>query len=151
MSNESAQGGHTFEPEVTQAEVGDYVEFQFYPTNHSIVRAAYKYPCIPFELVETDKVGFFSGFHPVDAILDNPPTWTVRINDTDPIFFYCSAPGSCINYGMVGVINPNATTSLEVQREGAEKSSFMLQPGQVQSVFLSVERWIKLTRIEIPR
>ncbi|ERF73383.1 hypothetical protein EPUS_07217 [Endocarpon pusillum Z07020] len=125
-----SRGDHTFEPDVTLAEVGDYVEFQFYPTNHSIVRAAYKYPCIPFELVETDKVGFFSGFHPVDAILENPPTWTVRINDTAPIFFYCSAPGSCINYGMVGVINPNATTSLEVHREAAEESSFMLQPGQ---------------------
>ncbi len=131
MSNKSAQADHTFQPDVTQAEVGDYVEFQFYPTNHSVVRAAYKHPCVPLELVETDKVGVFSGFHPVDAILDSPPTWTVRINDTDPIFFYCSAPGSCINYGMVGVINPNASTSLEVQREGAEKSSFMLQPGQV--------------------
>ena len=118
-------------PDVVQAEVGDYVEFQFYPTNHSVVRAAYKYPCIPFELVETDKVGFFSGFYPVDAILDKPPTWKIRVNDTDPIFYYCSAPGSCINYSMVGVVNPNATTSLEVQRDSAKQSSFMLQPGQV--------------------
>jgi plastocyanin len=130
-AKQEAQGGHTFIPDVTQAEVGDFVEFQFYPTNHSVVRAAYKFPCIPFEKIETDKVGFFSGFHPVDAILDKPPTWTVRVNDTDPMFFYCSAPGSCINYAMVGVINPNASTSLEVQRDNAEKSQFMLQPGQV--------------------
>jgi hypothetical protein len=119
-------------PDVTQAEVGDFIQFQFYPTNHSVVRAAYQYPCIPFELIETDKVGFASGFHPVDAILDNPPSWTIRVNDTYPIFFYCSAPGSCINYGMVGVINPNATTSLETQRTDAKKSTFMLQPGQVR-------------------
>jgi hypothetical protein len=130
-AKQEAQGGHTFIPDVTQAEVGDFVEFQFYPTNHSVVRAAYKFPCIPFEKIETDKVGFFSGFHPVDAILDKPPTWTVRVNDSDPMFFYCSAPGSCINYAMVGVINPNASTSLEVQRDNAEKSQFMLQPGQV--------------------
>ena len=125
------QGGHTFVPDVIQAEVGDSIEFRFYPKTHSVVRAAYNYPCIPFELIETDKVGFFSGMRTVDAILDDPPTWTVLVNDTDPIFFYCSAPGSCINYGMVGVINPNATTSLEVQQEAAEKSKYMLQPGEV--------------------
>ena len=35
-----------------------------------------------------------------------PPTWNLTINDTEPIFLYCAAPGSCINYQMVGVINP---------------------------------------------
>jgi len=77
-----------------------------------------------------DKIGFFSGFKPVDAILNNPPTWTLLINDTNPIFYYCGAVGSCINYQMVGVINPNATTSLENQKELAKESSFMLLPGQ---------------------
>lgn len=56
-------------------------------------------------------MGFFGGFHPVDAILADPPSWSVRINDSDPIFVYCSAPGSCINYGMVAVINPVSTLS----------------------------------------
>jgi len=77
-----------------------------------------------------DKVGFFSGFRPVDAILLEPPKFTIEINDTSPIFFYCSAPGSCIGYGMVGVINPNATTSLVTQRQLARSSTFMLQPGE---------------------
>jgi hypothetical protein len=77
-----------------------------------------------------DKFGFFSGFRPVDAILSEPPKFTVEINNTSPIFFYCSAPGSCIGYGMVGVINPNATTSLATQRQLARNSAFMLQPGE---------------------
>lgn len=77
-----------------------------------------------------DKVGFFSGFRPVDAILLEPPKFTIEVNDTSPIFFYCSAPGSCIGYGMVGVINPNATTSLATQRQLAKSSTFMLQPGE---------------------
>lgn len=125
------QGDHVFEPDVTQAEVGDYVEFRFYPTNHSVVRAAYEHPCVPFELIETDKVGFTSGFQPVDAVLSDPPKWSVRINDSDPIFYYCSAPASCIKFGMVGVINPNASTHLDDQRDKAKSSSFMLQPGEV--------------------
>jgi hypothetical protein len=77
-----------------------------------------------------DKAGFFSGFRPVDAILLEPPKFTIEINDTSPIFFYCSASGSCIGYGMVGVINPNATTSLVTQRQLAMNSTFMLQPGE---------------------
>ena len=77
-----------------------------------------------------DKVGFFSGFRPVDAILDDPPSYLLTINDTDPIFFYCGAPGSCINFQMVGVVNPNATTSLQNQKDLAKDSTFMLTPGQ---------------------
>jgi hypothetical protein len=29
----------------------------------------------------------------------------VTVNDTAPIFYYCSAPGACFQ-GMIGVINP---------------------------------------------
>ncbi|OMP85334.1 hypothetical protein BK809_0004004 [Diplodia seriata] len=121
---------HKFEPDVTQAPVGDFIKFQFYPNNHSVVRAEYGYPCIPYEMTGIGKTGFFSGFNPVDAILDDPPSYTVRINDTDPMFFYCSAPGSCINYQMVGVVNPNKSTSLEVQKQKAKDSAFALSPGE---------------------
>jgi hypothetical protein len=65
----------------------------------------------------------------VDAILDAPPTWSVTINDSDPTFFYCSAPGSCLDYQMVGVINPNASVSLQTQKQVARDSKYMLQPG----------------------
>ncbi|TID20176.1 hypothetical protein E6O75_ATG07636 [Venturia nashicola] len=121
---------HKFSPDITQALVGDLIEFDFMPLNHSVVRAEYKYPCIPYEKTGAGKVGFFGGFHPVDAILSNPPSWSVRINDSDPIFVYCSAPGSCINYGMVAVINPNASVSLATQKQMAKDSAFMLQPGE---------------------
>ncbi|KAH7046670.1 hypothetical protein B0J12DRAFT_135285 [Macrophomina phaseolina] len=121
---------HKFEPDVTQALVGDMIKFQFYPKNHSVVRAEYGYPCVPYEMTGVGKTGFYAGFHQVDAILDDPPSYEVRINDTDPIFFYCSAPGSCINHEMVGVINPNKTTSLQVQKDKAGQSSFALSPGE---------------------
>ncbi|KAK7554681.1 hypothetical protein IWX47DRAFT_907143 [Phyllosticta citricarpa] len=121
---------HKFEPDVVQAPVGDIIQFQFYPVNHSIVRAEYGYPCVPYEMTGVGKVGFYSGFRPVDAILDDPPIYRVRINDTLPIFFYCSAPGSCINYQMVGVVNPNKTTSLQVQKNRAGDSSYALSPGE---------------------
>ncbi|KAF2791343.1 hypothetical protein K505DRAFT_225615, partial [Melanomma pulvis-pyrius CBS 109.77] len=100
-------GDHKFRPDVTLADIGDVIEFQFFPPNHSVVRAEYLHPCIPYEMTGRGKVGFFSGFHPLMTDwLNQPPKWSVTINDTDPIFFYCSASGSCINYQMVGVINP---------------------------------------------
>ena len=105
-------------------------EYQFYPTNHSVVRSEYGYPCIPYEDTGVDRIGFFSGFMPVDTILPDPPSYTIRVNDTEPIFYYCSAPGSCITYGMVGVINPNGTESVAVQTQLAKNSTFMLQPGE---------------------
>lgn len=84
----------------------------------------------PLFYLGVDKVGFDSGFKIVDAILPDPPKFTLRINDSDPIFFYCGAPGSCIDWQMVGVINPNASVSLEVQKQFAKNSSFMLLPGE---------------------
>ncbi|KIX07483.1 uncharacterized protein Z518_02136 [Rhinocladiella mackenziei CBS 650.93] len=125
-----ARGGHTFEPDVTLAKVGDTILFQFNSANHFVIRAEYGYPCIPYEDTGVDKIGFFSGFKLVDAKLSDPPSWSLLINDTNPIFYYCGASGSCINYQMVGVINPNATTSLETQKQLAKDSTFMLLPGE---------------------
>jgi hypothetical protein len=87
-------------------------------------------PCVPYEMTGRSKVGFDSGFLPVDAILENPPTFRLRVNNSDPIFYYCGAEGSCINWQMVGVINPNATTSLQAQKQAAKDSTFMLLPGE---------------------
>lgn len=115
---------------MTLANVGDTIEFQFYPTNHSVIRSEYGYPCVPYEDTGVDKVGFFSGFKPVDAILSEPPSFSLLVNDSNPIFFYCGAPGSCIEHQMVGVINPNASTSLQQQKQDAKDSSFMLLPGE---------------------
>jgi plastocyanin len=35
------EGGFIFKPDVVTANVGDYVEFDFYPQNHSVVRSEY--------------------------------------------------------------------------------------------------------------
>ncbi len=121
---------HKIRPETTVAAVGDTIEFNFYPVNHSIVRAGYGFPCIPYEMTGSGKNGFFSGFNPVGEVLDNPPKYSVRINDTEPIFFYCSAPGSCITWGMVGGINLNSSMSIDSQRALALDSAYMLQPGK---------------------
>ena len=44
-------------------------EFQFFLRNHSVGRAEYGQPCIPYEDTGENKVGFYSGFFPVNRIL----------------------------------------------------------------------------------
>ncbi|OAL47928.1 hypothetical protein IQ07DRAFT_656319 [Pyrenochaeta sp. DS3sAY3a] len=121
---------HKFRPEVTEAGVGDTIEFRFYPTNHSVVRAEYSFPCIPYESIGSGREGFFSGFHAMDKVLDDPPKFSIVINDTNPLFFYCSAPGSCTTYGMVGAINPTRDQTFETQKQLALDSAYQLSPGE---------------------
>lgn len=112
------------------------IEFQLFPPYHSVGRAKYQQPCIPYEHPGGKKVGFWSGFCPLSTVLETPPTSNLTINETEPNFLYCAAPGSCIDHQMVGVINSNSSVSLDNQNQEASSSQFMLAPGQP---FLSEE------------
>lgn len=49
-------------------------------------------------------------------ILSQTARFRVRVNDTGPIFYYCGAPGYCVDWQMVGVINPvSFTESLQAR------------------------------------
>ncbi|KAE8154700.1 hypothetical protein BDV25DRAFT_135620 [Aspergillus avenaceus] len=117
---------HQYVPNSVNASVGDTVLFEFYPTNHSVVKADYDAPCVP-----ADKGLFNSGHKLADGQLTgDPPTWSLVVNDTQPVFFYCTAIDSCNVNGMVGVINPNATMTWKHQNEKAKKQPYQLEPGQ---------------------
>ncbi|KAJ5484848.1 hypothetical protein N7539_004836 [Penicillium diatomitis] len=121
---------HAYVPQSLTAQPGDVVVFEFYPTNHSVVKADFGAPCVP----ATDGV-FFSGIFDSFSLRDGqivgpPPTWSLVINDTQPLFYYCTAISSCLGNGMVGVINPNSTQTFEAQYDKALKYPYMLVPGQ---------------------
>lgn len=65
------KGYNQFQPNALNASVGDTVVFQFYPSNHSVVKAQYGYPCIPYEDLVVDGEGWFSGFQPIATITDD--------------------------------------------------------------------------------
>lgn len=121
---------HDFNPDTIKANPGDTIRFEFYPKNHSVVRADFEKPCIPWELTNDPAGSFFSGAVEQDTLQDPKPTWDLLVNDTDPVFFYCSAPDSCLKWGMVGVINPNSTFTLAIQKEFQANSTFQLSPGE---------------------
>jgi plastocyanin len=62
-------GDNSYHPNVTFANPGDIVSFQFWPTNHSVVRGEYAgsescgaggcNPCVPYDLIHPGAPGMF--------------------------------------------------------------------------------------------
>lgn len=121
--------GHKFTPNKVKADVGDIIEWRFYPSNHWVIRGDYENPCIPYEYVDLNRKGFSSGTQNVQAITDDGPRFRVRVNNTDPIFFYCGAPGSCVRYHMMGVVNPSKNETIDGWLEKAKDVDYQLRPG----------------------
>ncbi|KAG9565700.1 hypothetical protein KCU71_g6419, partial [Aureobasidium melanogenum] len=92
------EGGLVFSPNSTTAAVGDTVTFHFYTRAHGVARSSYTGPCAAIDN------GFNSGFVRV-ASGESATTFTITINNTDPIWYYCPQGDHC-QAGMVGVINP---------------------------------------------
>ncbi|MCJ1469938.1 hypothetical protein MMC07_008582 [Pseudocyphellaria aurata] len=112
------KGELTFTPSTLKAAKGSLVQFQFYPKKHSIVESTFDDPCVPINQVKPEVPGFFSGFMPVQADDATLPTYTIVINDTKPIWYYCSQGDHCQD-GMVGVINPPAKNHSRTQESFA--------------------------------
>ncbi|KAL5361195.1 hypothetical protein BJX96DRAFT_176012 [Aspergillus floccosus] len=126
----SKEDPHQYSPHSITADVGDVVEFQFYPRNHSVVKADYLAPCVPAS-GNIFYSGSFNNFNEQNGqLIGPPPSWYLVVNDTQPTFFYCTAIDSCMKNGMVGVINPNETMTWEAQYAKAKQYPYMLVPGQ---------------------
>ena len=107
------QGGLTFSPNSLTAAVGDQVEFHFDSPTHSVAQGDFNNACQPL-----NSSSFWSGYPgngvrnlhsefqptPLLTATQSPP-FTITVNSTDPIWFYCTQVSHC-QAGMVGVINP---------------------------------------------
>ncbi|KAF8973901.1 hypothetical protein BDZ97DRAFT_1777434 [Flammula alnicola] len=110
--------GLTYSPDAIAANVGDQVVFHFHAKNHTVTQSSFADPC------GKKAGGLDSGFMPVAANqTDNLPTFTVQVNDTNPIWVYCAqgarTPASHCGQGMVFAINcgqdgtPNSFTNFK--------------------------------------
>jgi len=106
----NANGTLAYSPNNIKANVGDMVQFQFAPNNHTVTQSTFAQPCQPIALNQAGTTGFYSGFMPVSATSTTTPTYTIMINNTTPIWIYCSQAKHCQN-GMTMVINENAATN----------------------------------------
>ncbi|EFY97035.1 plastocyanin-like domain protein [Metarhizium robertsii] len=85
----------TFSPDSIKANTGDIVEFHFNNARHDVIAGDFQNPCHPADPAASG--GFYSGDR-------RNGTFCITVNNTDPVFFYCSVGRHCQN-GMVGVIN----------------------------------------------
>ncbi|KAF8250694.1 hypothetical protein K440DRAFT_659314 [Wilcoxina mikolae CBS 423.85] len=124
-------GQHAFSPQETKANLGDKIIFDMYPANHSVVRMDPSSPCVPYDMAgHASNEAWWSGFYPVSDP-KNPQPYDIVVDTTDPIWFYCSAPGSCKTYGMVGVINLDASkNNLSSIVAQAKSVNYSLSPGE---------------------
>ncbi|UKZ73128.1 hypothetical protein TrVFT333_000769 [Trichoderma virens FT-333] len=110
------ESGLSFTPNDIEAAVGDILEFHYHPKNHSVVAADFATPCKP-----KAEGGFYSGFFPT-ASGENENVFQVEVNNTTPIWFYCSqTTGNHCGAGMVGAVNANANKTLEEFKAAAAK------------------------------
>ncbi|TVY89662.1 putative GPI-anchored cupredoxin [Lachnellula willkommii] len=97
------QNGLTYTPNDITANVGDSVEFDFFPKNHTVTQSSFADPCHPLA------GGFFSGFVPTTATTLGS-TFTITVKDTKPVWIYCSqTEGNHCQAGMVAAINAPKT------------------------------------------
>ncbi|KAJ5062000.1 Cupredoxin [Bipolaris maydis] len=128
-------GSLAFYPNNVAAQPGDMVQFQFHPKNHSVVQSTFDNPCIPIQNVMPNKTdAFFSGFMPTNASFaatNQVLTYTIRVTDAKPIWFYCSQAKHCQS-GMVGAINAPTSGNKTIQAFTAlaAQASENLSPGE---------------------
>jgi plastocyanin len=94
----------SFTPNTTVASPGDTLTFHFFTGRHNVAQSSFSTPCV------ASQNGFYSGFIVPDSGEDST-TFVVTVNDTNPIWFYCSEFMHC-QLGMVGVVNPPYAPSL---------------------------------------
>jgi plastocyanin len=94
----AGEAGLSFTPNTTTAAVGDTLTFHFYPGRHNVVQGSFDAPC------NFTSDAFYSGFI-APLVGESDQVFTVTVNDTNPIWYYCSEWMHC-QLGMVGVVNP---------------------------------------------
>lgn len=100
----SANGTLAFSPNNIAVPVGDMVQFQFAPANHTVTQSTFDQPCVPINNINSSIAGIFSGFMAVAATATTTPTYTIIVNNTTPVWLYCSQGKHC-QAGMTMVIN----------------------------------------------
>ncbi|GLB35063.1 hypothetical protein LshimejAT787_0206280 [Lyophyllum shimeji] len=136
-------GKLTYEPSNITAQPGDTITFEFHQKNHTATASSFAAPCRALSLTSTTgEIGFDSGFMPVADNATTFPTFTVKVNDTKPIWVYCRQGNHC-GQGMVFSANAvesgpnnfaafkakamqlNATTSAPAQNAAAKIPSHL--------------------------
>ncbi|KAF8539625.1 Cupredoxin [Trichophaea hybrida] len=113
-----ANGSLRFYPaELKGVKAGDMVQFHFWPKSHSVAQSSFDNPCQPLK-GNNGVQGFWSGMMPVTPESKVMPIFSILVNDTNPIWYYCATGRHCQS-GMTGVINPPEGKTLKQYQAAA--------------------------------
>lgn len=106
MAGMAGQPATKYYPDNIKAAPGSMVQFQFWAGNHTVTQSDFDHPCTPISQVNSSVAGIWSSFMPVaaGAAKKEIPVFTIQINDTKPIWIFCSQGKHC-SVGMSMVIN----------------------------------------------
>jgi plastocyanin len=115
-------GALAFNPTSVTAAVGDIIHFEFRAKNHSVTQSTFASPCT---LQSTPSVGIDSGFQAVAPGATAFPSWSITLNDTAPLWFFCNQkiPANHCQAGMVFAVNPTAEKSFDAFQAAAKASA----------------------------
>ncbi|KAI5813971.1 hypothetical protein BZA77DRAFT_284086 [Pyronema omphalodes] len=122
-----SSGSPKFYPEILRADPGDFLQFQFWPGNHSVRRSSFEGVCRGMNSTADGasgtETGFWSGPQKTTKDDRTMSVFSIRVNDTAPIWFFGASGRDCQD-GMVGVVNEpeNTTQTLAQYRTAAAKS-----------------------------
>jgi len=121
-------GKLVFTPSNITAKAGDTITFQFQQKNHTVTQSTFANPCKSMASTSTSgQTGFDSGFKPVADGATTFPTYTIQVNDTQPIWAFCAQANHCTS-GMVFAVNtvesgPNNFDAYKNKATGASSSA----------------------------
>jgi len=100
----------TFDPPHVVAQPRDIIQFEFHAKNHSVTQSSFADPCR--KLAKDGVTALDSGLQFVDVNATTFPTWSVTVNETAPLWFYCKqqTPKSHCGAGMVFAVNTDETS-----------------------------------------
>jgi plastocyanin len=107
-------------PDNIVAQPGDTITFEFRQKNHTMTESAFSTggaPCSPLA------GGFDSGFIPVADNATTFPTYTIQVNDTNPIYAYCMQGAHCSKAGQVFAANAPDFAAYKAKAMGVTPSA----------------------------
>ena len=124
--------GLNFEPNNVVAQVGDIIQWEFLPANHSVAQSNFANPCKPLN----DGSSFFPGFVFATKVGKSDSVFQLVVESEETIWYYCpQTKGNHCQMGMVGVINQNfnnPAVSLAKHKELAAKTGTSIVPYEIQ-------------------
>lgn len=100
-----ADGKLAYDPPNVVAHPRDTIVFEFVSKNHTVTQSSFAAPCSPFRTLD-GVAGIDSGFIPAAAAGAAPAQFRVKVNTTEPLYFYCKqGNGAHCGAGMVFSVN----------------------------------------------